>query len=414
MVISSIDLMEKKVVQLRRGREKVLEIDDAVSLAKDFDFSTEVAVIDLDAALMRGDNSGIIRDVCKVCECRVGGGIRDINRAKELLSYGAKKVIFSSRVFENNKIDFNFLEEAIKVIGKNRIIIAIDSLGEKVHTQGWVHNTGLNLYDVATKVAPFCSEILYTHIDKEGTMEGIDIDIVKRLRSLTNNRLVVAGGISSLEEIRAMSEIDVDVQLGMSLYTKKISLEDAFISSIKFKDGLIPTITQDYTGRVLMLAYSNEASIRKTFRTKLMSYFSRSKGRVWTKGEESGNIQNVIRIRADCDRDSILSTVYQKGCACHTGSYSCFGDRIYDIYELYEIIEERIKGGDPNSYTASLTEEKLREKIVEEALEVVRAVDRKDKIWECADVLYFLAVFMAKEGIGLDEVFSELRRRRFK
>lgn len=414
MVISSIDLMNGKAVQLIRGEKKVLEVEDIESLAREFDFSTEIAVIDLDAALNRGDNLSSIKQILKIGECRVGGGIRDIEKAKNILSLGAKKVIFSSRVFENDKIDFEFLKDALQKLGRDRIIISIDSLRENIYTQGWRHNTGINLFEAVEKLSPFCSEFLFTYIDNEGTMQGIDLEIVKRLRSLIKNRLVVAGGVSTLEEIKKIAELGADVQLGMALYTKKISLADAFIESINYTDGLIPTITEDYSKRVLMLAYSNKESLRKTFETKKMHYYSRSRGRLWMKGEESGNIQEVIRLRADCDRDTILSTVYQKNFACHTGSYSCFGDRVYDIYELYEIVSERIRSKDPKSYTASLSDTELRAKIMEEALEVVKSDNRENKIWECADLMYFLTVFMAKEGIELKEVFQELRWRRFK
>ncbi len=414
MVISSIDIMGGKAVQLRQGKDKILEVEDVESLAKEFNFSTEIAVIDLDAALSKGENTELIKRILRIGECRVGGGIRDIKRAKELLSYGAKKVIFSSRIFKDDKIDFNFLEDAIKEIGKNRIIIAIDSLKENIHTNGWTHNTQIKLFEAADRLSNFCSEFLFTYIDNEGTMEGIDLDVVRKLRGITKNRLVVAGGISTLNEIKNLSDMGVDVQLGMALYTRKIDLVDAFVNSVKFVNGLIPTITQDYTGRVLMLGYSNEESLKETFMTRFMHYYSRSRNRLWKKGEESQNTQRVLRLRADCDRDTILATVVQNNFACHTGNYSCFGERIFDIYELYEIVRERILSKDPNSYTASLSDTELRAKIMEEALEVVKSNNRENKIWECADLLYFLTVFMAKEDISLDEVFMELRRRRFK
>ncbi|MCX7959409.1 MAG: bifunctional phosphoribosyl-AMP cyclohydrolase/phosphoribosyl-ATP diphosphatase HisIE, partial [Deltaproteobacteria bacterium] len=397
------------------GREKVLEVEDVESLAREFDFSTEIAVIDLDAALSKGDNTAVIKKILKIGECRVGGGIRDIGRAREFLSCGAKKIIFSSRVFENDRIDFRFLEDAAERLGRERIIISVDSVGENIYTRGWTHNTNINLFEAAEKLSPFCSEFLFTCISNEGTMQGIDRDIVKRLRSVVSNRLVVAGGVASLDEIRFLSETDTDVQLGMALYTGKIRLRDAFIESVKYNsEGLIPTIAQDNYRRILMLAYSDRESLAKTFETKKMHYYSRSRKRLWQKGEESGNFQEVVRLRADCDRDTLLSTVIQKNYACHTGSYSCFGDKTYDINELYEVVRERIKEKNPKSYTASLSDTEVRAKIMEEALEVVKSDNRDNKVWECADLLYFLTVFMAKEGISPEEVYMELRRRRFK
>jgi len=145
-----------------------------------------------------------------------------------------------------------------------------------------------------------------------------------------------------------------------------------------------------------------------------MHYFSRSRQKLWMKGETSGNIQKMVRLRADCDRDTILAQVVQHNVACHTGSYSCFGSRKFSLQELYEVIRERLTHPQPASYTATLTPEKVREKLLEEAQEVVEAKERDHIIWEAADVLYFLTVLLAREGISLDDVLHELNRRRKK
>ena len=163
-----------------------------------------------------------------------------------------------------------------------------------------------------------------------------------------------------------------------------------------------------------MVAYSNKDALKKAFETGKMTYFSRSRQQLWTKGETSGHLQHLIRMRTDCDQDAILVTVKQIGAACHRDTYSCFGDRRFSLQELHEVLEERLRSNDPNSYTASLTDETLRGKIREEAQELIKAKTKNEMIWEAADVLYFVTALLAKEGLRIDDVFAELARRRRK
>jgi phosphoribosyl-ATP pyrophosphohydrolase/phosphoribosyl-AMP cyclohydrolase len=143
-----------------------------------------------------------------------------------------------------------------------------------------------------------------------------------------------------------------------------------------------------------------------------MWYYSRSRERLWNKGETSGHVQRFIRMRADCDRDALLATVEQEGAACHLGSYSCFGDRRFTLQELSQVVKDRLENPTPNSYTATLTPDLVREKLLEEAHEVVEAEGSEHTIHEAADVLYFLVALLARSGVELDEVMYELRRRR--
>uniref|UniRef100_A0A7V1EIW3 Histidine biosynthesis bifunctional protein HisIE n=1 Tax=candidate division WOR-3 bacterium TaxID=2052148 RepID=A0A7V1EIW3_UNCW3 len=331
MVIGSIDLMGGKVVQLKQGRDKVLEFDDALSRAKEFNKYNEIAVIDLDAAMGKGENLNLIKDLLKVADCRVGGGIRSIEKAKELILAGANKIIIGSRAFEKKNINHKFLTALKKEIGQERIIIALDTFNNRVVVSGWQEHTDIELFDVIKEFESYTNEFLFTFVETEGMMQGIDIEKAKAIREKTDKKITVAGGVSSLNEVKILAEMDIDVQLGMGLYTKRISLVDAFIESLNWKSELIPTITQDISGLVLMLAYSNKESLRKTFETGKMWYFSRSRKELWFKGKTSGNFQEVIKLRADCDRDGILALVRQRGVACHTGNLSCFNIR--RVYE---------------------------------------------------------------------------------
>lgn len=411
MVIASIDLMNGKAVQLRQGREKILERDNPLKLAKEFNKYGEIALIDLDASMNRGNNRNIIMEILKIAECRVGGGIRSVEKAKEIIGVGATKVIISSKAFENDTINHNFLNKLALTIGINRIVIAIDTLNEKIVTNGWRHNTGILTFNIMKEIEKYASEFLFTCVEREGTLSGIDMETVRKLKSLTDKRITVAGGINSIDEIKEIAELGADVQIGMSLYTGKVDIKEAFIESLKWKGKLIPTITQDYAGQVLTLAYSNRASLRKLFETNKMWYFSRSRNKLWMKGETSKNVQEVIKLRADCDRDALLATVKQTGVACHTGSYSCFGDKIFNLYKLYEIVKDRIENPKPESYTAKLTDSLLKEKIMEEASEVVNAKDKNEIIWEVADLCYFITIFLAKNDVEINNIFNELRRR---
>lgn len=414
MVIPSIDLMNGKAVQLRQGREKLLERDDPLELAKKFNRFGEIALIDLDAALGARDNGDLIKDICHLAECRVGGGIRTIAKAKEIISYGAVKIIVGTKAFEQDAINHNFLSTLVSAIGRNHIIIAIDALNHEIVTKGWRHHTGINVFDAVKKLEKYCAEYLFTCVEKEGGMQGTDLEAIRELRQISQNKIIAAGGISTMTEIRDLSAIEVDVQLGMALYTGKIKLEEAFIETLNWKSDLIPTIAQDTTGQVLMLAYSNKDSLSKTFETGRVWYFSRSRNKLWMKGETSKHIQEFVKVRADCDRDALLVAVKQNGVACHTGTYSCFGDKKFSLDELYEVIKDRIRHPRPDSYTVKLTNDLLVEKLLEEANELVEAKQRAEIIWESADVLYFMTVLLAKNNVKFEDVLSELRRRRRK
>jgi phosphoribosyl-ATP pyrophosphohydrolase/phosphoribosyl-AMP cyclohydrolase len=224
MVIASIDIQNGKVVQLKQGAELVLERDNVLELAEEFDRYGEIAVIDLDAAMGKGSNLEMIKPILRKGECRVGGGIRTPEQAKELVSLGAKKIIVGSSAFRVNgqkdssefAVNVPFLKAMSEKIGRERLIAAVDARNGEIVVDGWKTPTGLDLTEVAKLAEPFVGELLFTCVEREGTMTGIDLSPVRRLRDAVSCQITVAGGVSTLDEIKETAALGCDVQLGMA------------------------------------------------------------------------------------------------------------------------------------------------------------------------------------------------------
>lgn len=427
MVISSIDLKNGHVVQLKNGKELVLQRDDADALIAQFDMFGEVAVIDLDAALGNIDakgnteNTHLLKSLLHRGNVRTGGGIRSVKRAKELISLGAEKVIIGSAAWKSNPVagesvlNEEFLNELAAAIGKDRIIISVDAINGKIAVKGWTETVDIPLVEGAKQAEKFCSELLFTCVEKEGCMQGTNMDYVRALREAVKCRVVVAGGVSSVQEIKELEKLHCDVQLGMALYTGKVDLKEAFVECLDFeKSPLIPVIAQSVNGEVLMQGFANAEAVRKSFDCGRLTFWSRSRNELWTKGDTSGNVLQVVKMRADCDRDCVLATVLPTGPSCHTGSWTCFSSAVDEkssMGRLYNVIADRFANPKPGSYTATLDAKRVREKVEEEAEELCEAEGKEEVIWEAADLLYFVNVLMYKEGVSWKDVYDELDRR---
>lgn len=406
MLIPSIDLMNGKAVQLRQGKEKVLERENVLELAKYFAQFGEIAVIDLDAAFNQGDNEALIQEICKIAPARVGGGIRDVEKAKRMLALGAKKIIIGTAANE----------EFLSKLPKDKVLVAIDEKNGKIAVDGWQNENEFSPLDYIKRFDNLCSGYLYTVVENEGMMQGCNFEKIKKVREATKLDVIAAGGISTLDEIKTLEKMNVSSQLGMAIYTDAIKLEDAFINNLDFdkQDGLIPTIVQDYDSKqVLMLAYSTPDSLKMTFEKGLATYYSRSRKELWTKGETSGNVQELMQARYDCDFDTILFKVKQKGNACHLGRYSCFEDKEFAICQLYELLLDRKKNLPENSFTTKLFKNEfyLKRKLMEEAFEVVNFEQGDGLGWEASDLIYFLLTFMAKHDITPRDILNNLASR---
>ncbi|GHU05025.1 hypothetical protein FACS1894147_10750 [Spirochaetia bacterium] len=418
MVVASIDIQNGKVVQLKQGSELMLERDDLAALAEEFDRYGEVAVIDLDAAMGKGSNIELIKPLLRKAECRVGGGIRTPEQARELVSLGAQKIIIGSAAFRDSsqkfRLNTELLEAFVKKIGRQRIVLAVDARNGEIVADAWKTATGLKLVETAQAAEKYVSEFLFTCVEREGTMTGIDMEQVRLLREAVSAIVTVAGGVSTLDEIERLAEMGCDVQLGMALYTGKINLADAFIRSLNWKKtgGMIPVIAQAVDGQVLMTGYADREAVGETFKRGNLCFHSRTRDKLWMKGEHSGNTLAVKKVRADCDRDALLAVVEPLGKVCHTGAWSCFGtSRSYTWEYLQSVIADRFRNPVPGSYTATLDDKLVREKVMEEAEEVCTAKTHDEVVWEAADLLYFTTALMTRSGVSVTEVLDELDRR---
>jgi phosphoribosylformimino-5-aminoimidazole carboxamide ribotide isomerase len=220
MIYCSIDLMGGKAVQLVQGKaeNKKLEVTDVMDLALKFSKIGPINVIDLDAALEQGDNSEMILTLAKHFPVRVGGGIRTVDRAQRYIEAGVQKIIIGSKA-----LDLIFMEQLVKIIPRDKVIIALDSFRDEIVIRGWKEKTQVSPDAVIQILEPYCSEFLYTQVEREGLMKGPDFERLKKLRKLTNHPLIVAGGISTLDEITVLEDENISSVLGMALYTGKIN-----------------------------------------------------------------------------------------------------------------------------------------------------------------------------------------------
>jgi phosphoribosylformimino-5-aminoimidazole carboxamide ribotide isomerase len=225
VLIPSIDLMGGRVVQLQQGERLAVESDDIDGwIAKFSDFPL-VQLIDLDAAMGRPSNDDLVRRVASAIPCQIGGGVHSIERAQELLAAGARRVILGSSLFNKRGVNRGRAEAFAEVLGPDVLVGAIDSRGGRVVIHGWKTVVPVSPENAARALEPFVGSFLYTHVDTEGMMTGLNLDAVKSVQAATKRRLIAAGGIRSREEIDALDKLGIDAVVGMAIYTGAIAIE---------------------------------------------------------------------------------------------------------------------------------------------------------------------------------------------
>ena len=382
----------------------------------------------------------------------VGGGIRSVVDFQRLIKAGANKVSISSAAVSNPSL----ITDCAEKFGSESVVVAIDVKKQAdgsyhVYIEGGGKDTGLEAQEWAKQVESLgAGEILLTSMDGDGTKTGYDLDITKNICDAVNIPVIASGGAGKMDDfLDAFLVAGAEAALAASLFHFKevdirdlkeylmkkginVRIMDKYIEleNIKFDEkGLVPTIVQEQrTKEVLMLAYMNKESLKKTIDTGQTWFWSRSRQELWNKGASSGHRQYVKKLSYDCDADTILVEVEQVGVACHTGAKSCFFKSIYNSNEanelspyilekLYDLIADRKANPVEGSYTNYLFREgidKILKKVGEESAEVIIAAKNPDKdelIYEASDLIYHLLVLLNEKEVGLDEIYKELKKR---
>ncbi|HEX6313799.1 MAG TPA: phosphoribosyl-ATP diphosphatase [Gemmatimonadaceae bacterium] len=408
MIVPSIDLMGGRAVQLRHGRDLVIDAGDPMPWLERFAVVGEVAVVDLDAALGTGSNAPLIRQMVRRARCRVGGGIRDHATARDWLDAGATRIMVGTAA----------TPAFCAALPRDRVIAAVDCLRGSVVVDGWRTRTAQQALDAIPALAPHVSGFLLTQVDREGAMDGFDVELVGRaIAAAGDARVTAAGGITTGAEIAMLDRLGADAQVGMALYAGALSLGEAVASVLgPATSDLWPTVVSDESGRTLGLAWSCRESLERAIRDRAGVYWSRTRRALWVKGESSGCRQSLIAVGVDCDRDALQFVVRQQGAGfCHQGTRSCFGDR-FDLGTLERTIAARLASNDQDAATVRVAAVPglLEAKLGEEARELATAGSVSEVVHESADLLYLILIAAARAGVTLRDIEVELGRRRLR
>ena len=341
IVLPAIDILDGKCVQLVQGEygsaEKVAA--DAVETALKFaaDGAEYIHMVDLNGARDGGPkNAGIFIDIARRAgvPLELGGGIRSLETVDYYIKNGISRVILGSVALTDKEL----VVKAVKKHG-DKIAVGIDAKGRKVKTQGWLVASELDFVELALEMEKIgVDNIIYTNIDVEGLLGGVNLEHYKELKAaLKNVKITASGGVSDMQDIINLCGLDLYGAIcGKSIYTGRLDLRQAveysYASDLRkffVKSDLIAAVIQDYkTGEVLMLGYMNEESLRLTIETGRTWFYSRSKNKLWNKGETTGHFQDIKNIYFDCDADALVIKAEQTGDACHTLNRSCFYRRL--------------------------------------------------------------------------------------
>jgi cyclase len=463
-VIPCLDVAGGRVVKGLKF-ENLRDAGDPVEAARRYEAEGADELCFLDVAASheeRGTLAGLVASVADVLSIpfTVGGGVRSVEDAGALLAAGADRVTVNTAAVADPALVTRLAER----FGSQCVVVAVDAKrdGERfvVSTHGGRRITDIDLASwVAEVTARGAGEILLTSMDADGTLAGFDLAMLRVARSTTSVPIVASGGAGTLAHFApAVLEGGADAVLAASVFHDRtfsvgqvkralaragVSVRPAIpagLEGLAFDgNGLVPVVVRnDRTGDVLTLAWANEEALALTVETRLSHFWSRSRRELWKKGETSGNVQRVVRVSVDCDRDAVLYDVEPAGPACHTGATSCFvpieaipagvavvtetapceSAETLDLSPLFEIVAARKANPEPGSYTNRLLSkgvEKCAQKVGEEGVETALAAVTRDDAGlaaEIADLMYHVVVLMAARGLPPGAVAAELAARR--
>jgi phosphoribosylformimino-5-aminoimidazole carboxamide ribotide isomerase len=225
MLIPSIDLLGGRIVQLVQGEKLRLAFDDFEYWIEKFTRFPLVQLIDLDAAMRQGENSALVEQIAKRMPVQAGGGIHTVERARQVLEAGAKRVIVGSALFSGEgTVNTEFAAKLAESVGAERVVAGIDTKNGRIAVKGWKAQVELTPDEAIPQLEPYAAAFLYTHVDTEGTMRGFPAGVAARLRKLTKKQLIVAGGIRSQQEVDALDALGADAVVGMAVYMELLKV----------------------------------------------------------------------------------------------------------------------------------------------------------------------------------------------
>ena len=386
------------ISKIKSSYENQLKIDEdfIINYAKRINYFGSVVVSNI-------ESHNLLKGICDVAECELVMDSPKLETIREVLRKGVKRVIVPEKELENIN----------QKVSKN-IIIARITLRKSSLINNNLIDLKTELKEIVNRVVPYCSELLIDY-DEDLTIDEITVPaVINYISEFINYPLTFLDTNNKFTELLEKKGINPFI-CSSEMFKEKEMLK-IFTSGLDFQklDGLIPTIVQDEHNQILMLAFSSQDSLTQALIQKKGIYYSRSRKSIWIKGETSGNYQMLNQVRYDCDQDALLFNVRQEGVACHLQRYSCFGNKEFELSDLYEIIQDRILNPVANSYTSKISKDErlIIEKIKEESNEVINYTNDENLNWEIADLFYFVMVLMAKKGIKLQDVLNELWSRR--
>lgn len=413
--IPTLDISNGNAVLVKSGEVDII-LGNPIEMAKQLSIITYFQIVDIDRAKGLDNNKDLIKQITTLYPCYVGGGLRSLNDVNEMLNSSARRVVIST---SSNEI--------IGKISKERLILACDvddSLN--IMYNGRTKSSETKLEEEIGKYYKDIEIVSVTFHEREGTLNGLNMNLVNKVKMITDKyklRLIIAGGINSIDDIKMLQTNDIIPQFGRAYWSGKITLGDVFAISLKSEpynlivdnNELFPTIIQNSNGMVLGLIYNDRMTIKISIDTKKIVCRSRSRNCIWIKGANSGNTFDIISANLSCEKNSIRLVVSGKK-FCHLNSESCFGHSDpsrSNIKSIYNLIKN--KTHTEKSYTSKILEDKniIITKMLEEMDELIRSNSTQSLINESSDLLYFIILFLIKNKISFDEIEHEMNKRRW-